>query len=125
MPSLSPRTLEKLTAVRTLIKRLPPAEQVTWNAELERAIPARYLVSGAPSGSASAESQEWDLAIANWLDRVYQAVSERVSQLGESAGHLAEEVKQKVGGFGLVVVLSAVAGGFAFWKLTQGLRSSR
>ena len=71
----------KLRATHALIAKLPPLRQAFWNGKLAAMRTSEAV--GAP-----AEDVEWDLAAANWLDRVYTVVSDearRVRKEGTAA----------------------------------------
>jgi hypothetical protein len=82
---------QRLRKLRTLIGRLPKAEQLLWRARVERLL-RKYAASSTVGGAEEKGETEWDLQLANWLDGVYRPVAERVEQVaakGASAVSLA------------------------------------
>ena len=147
--SLSLSTAAKLGKLRGMVAALPPNERPAWDLAIARAI-APTTVSGGDGGlldgvkvlrpgepgyaeavAAEAERKrlakapdvEWDLALANWLERAYSAASDRVADVATAAKDIAKQNAQellagavpKVG----LVVAGATLGGLVLWKLSR------
>jgi hypothetical protein len=132
--TLSPGTAVKLAKVRAMIAALPVAERTYWEDAVGKAV-APITVAGShidfvpmPLDQATAQADvEWDLALANWLDKVYAAVSDRVADVAiatkEAAKRTAREIASEATGSigkatGLIVLGGVLALGAA-WKLTR------
>lgn len=96
----------KLQATRAMVARLNPARRAYW----ERILKARL-----PRSAVGAET-EWDLELANWLDRVYTAVSDEATRVRKEGTAALAETSSAIG-FGVwPLALAAVAVLLAYGK---------
>lgn len=147
--SLSLHTAAKLAKLRAMVAALPPNERPAWEQAIAQAL-APTTVSGGDGGLldgvkvlhpgepgyaeavaaeaerkrlANAPDVEWDLALANWLDRAYTAASDRVANVATAAKEIAKEnVNELFAGavpkLGLVIA-GAGLGGLLLWKMSR------
>lgn len=101
---------ERIAAIRSIARGLPAPERVQWSALMDRVEAARPAAVGAlldgvrvirPGEPGYEEAKraaqerdakapvEWDLALANWLDKAHGAVAQRAEQLAEGAASVA------------------------------------
>lgn len=93
----------KLQAVRALIAKLPAARRTHWNQVLDKRL-RRQAVGDA------------DLDFANWLDRVYTAVSDEATRVRKEATAATAATVADLG-FGIwPLALAALAIGYALAK---------
>jgi hypothetical protein len=153
---LSAALSAKVHRVRSAIELLPAAERPPWRDALALALGGAQVRAGGPlppgaqqldpgasvptdaegNPRKSLEAQEaehlqtteWDLALANWLDRVYGIVTGRVKELGgaaweglgEGVRQVTEGTRKAVFGGGMwgsiapALLAFAVAGGAAY-----------
>jgi hypothetical protein len=153
--TLSPATVKKLDRVRWMIAALPRAEQERWRQMLAGALTPTTVAGGDGGGlldgvkvirpgepgfeearaqevarlnAAQLSDVEWDLAFANWLDKVYGAASNRVAEVStaamkaarDSARAIANEATSTFSGVAALIVLGAVGGAYALskWRST-------
>jgi hypothetical protein len=95
----------KLQATRSLVARLNPARRTYWTRLLDAAQSrARVRVGG---------ESEWDLDLANWLDRVYTSVSDEATRVRKEASAAVADTASQIG-FGVwPLALAALAVGYA------------
>jgi hypothetical protein len=86
-----------------MIAALPAAERTPWEDAVAKAL-APITVSGAhmdnlPPSLDDTPAQadvEWDLALANWLDRVYNVVTDRVAELATKTKEVAKQTAREI-----------------------------
>lgn len=84
---VGPENSARITRVRAAIMQLPHAEQRRWLDVLRRGLEKRCTVVAVGAGASGEWDEtvqpdaEWDLELANWLDRGYTAVSDRVQEV--------------------------------------------
>lgn len=144
--SLSPSTAAKVAKLRAMVAALPPSERTPWEQAIAQAM-APTTVSGDGGGllegvrvirpgepgyaEAKAAEQarrgmsdvEWDLALANWAERAYDAASDRVAELATKAKEIAKANARELF-TGSIGTIAAVGGGAALgalllWKLSR------
>lgn len=118
---MTPENRVRLQRLERSIATLPTVEQPLWRRRVRALLDgtATVRVSGGASGGWGAEDvaaveensgTEWDLALANALDRAYGAVSDRVSEVAKKG---ADAVSQF--GFSLWPLAAVVA----VWALAR------
>jgi hypothetical protein len=93
----------KLQATRALVAKLSPARQAHWNAVLDKRV-RRQAVGDA------------DLDFANWLDRVYVAVSDEATRVRKEATAATASTVAELGWSVWPLALAALAVGYALAK---------
>ena len=97
--TLRMKNQQKVKAIRAKIALLPPGMRPAWEQGLReglRQFRSPVAVAGGPETPAYPDAKvvaakaeaDWDLALANWLDDAYGAVSDRVEQLGDKAANV-------------------------------------
>ena len=89
MRAISAGNRARIKAMQAAIARLPAAEQVAAKARVFGHLAAllkRQTVVAGDGDAPATDGPEWDLWLANWLDRAYQPVAERVEQVASKAG---------------------------------------
>lgn len=87
----------KLQATRALVAKLSPPRRAYWT---------RLLDARVPRAAVGAEN-EWSLDMANWLDRVYTAVSDEATRVRKEGTAALAETSSAVG-YGLWPLALAV-----------------
>lgn len=77
----------KLQATRALVAKLPAVRRAYWT---------RLLDARVPRAAVGAES-DWSLDAANWLDRVYTAVSDEATRVRKEGTAALAETSSAVG----------------------------
>lgn len=96
----------KLQAVRACVARLNPARRAYWTRIIDARLPR--VVVGAET--------EWDLSLANWLDRVYTAVSDEATRVRKEGTAALADTASTIG-FGVwPLAIAAVAVLLAYGK---------
>lgn len=97
----------KLQALNALLQKLPVPRREHW-ARIMRAVSRR-----ARKVAGDAQPVEWDLALANELDRIYRAVSDEASRVRREGTDALAETSSALG-YGLwPLALAALAVGYA------------
>lgn len=81
---------DKLRRIRMKLALLPRGEQREWNAKIAQRMSERKVASISGDG-------EWDLNLANWLDSVYTAVSDRATEVRRNVSSAAVETASNAG----------------------------
>lgn len=150
--SLSLSTAAKLAKLRAMVGVLPPNERPAWDLAIAHAIApttvagddseghpllknVKVIRPGEPGYAeavaaeaerkrlAAAPDVEWDLALANWLDRAYNTASDRVAEVATAAkdavkreaDELFSGAMPKVG----LVIAGAGVGALLLYKLSR------
>lgn len=147
MPNPSPKKVDvtkKLNATAARIAKLAPARRATMRAKLSE-LEARAgtpMVAGTsrpgafPTSKPAKSKQtalvlvpkpaqskvEWDLAFANELDKIYTAVSDRVTEVRKDALNATEDAAKPIALFGLGFWPLALAAVAIAWAYNQSKR---
>ena len=105
----------KLQATESLIRRLPSVRAEYWQRRVD-ALAAQARKRAAVGSSEPAPDVEWDLAIANKLDALYQAVSTEATRVRKEGADALADVATTVGWGMWPLALAALILGYAVAK---------
>jgi hypothetical protein len=106
---MTPQNAKRLQRVRKAVARLPARERPLWTKRIDARLRAQAALPavGADAEDPPLQFREWDLELANWLDRVYGTVSDRATEVRKDAFAATSELGQSL--FPLAAVAVALA----------------
>lgn len=102
----------KLQATNALIAKLTPARQTYW----QRVLREMQKRASKQAVGADAAATEWDLSLANWLDRVYTSVATEATKTRKELIDATADATGTIGWGMWPLALAALAIGIAVSK---------